>query len=80
MGYPVYSAGKGADLGNRAATSHAGYRVRSGGRYPVLKDGKASLLDLRRGTGHTPPREAHKPCVRSGEAGKVKKAVFKIAL
>ena len=28
-GYSVYSAGKGADLGNRAATSHTGHRVRS---------------------------------------------------
>ena len=27
--YPVYSAGKGTDLGNRAATSHTGHQVRS---------------------------------------------------
>lgn len=45
------------------------------------KDGKASLLDLRAGElAILLPREAHKPCVRAGEAGKVKKAVFKIAL
>ena len=45
------------------------------------KDGKASLLDLRAGElAILLPGEAHKPCVRSGEAGKVKKAVFKIAL
>ena len=45
------------------------------------KDGKASLLDLHAGElVILLPGEAHKPCVRSGGVGKVKKAVFKIAL
>lgn len=45
------------------------------------KDGKASLLDLHAGElAILLPGEAHKPCVRSGETGKVKKAVFKVAL
>lgn len=45
------------------------------------KAGKASLLDLHAGElVILLPGEAHKPCVRSGDVGKVKKAVFKIAL
>ena len=45
------------------------------------KAGKAALLELHAGElVILLPGEAHKPCVRSGDAGKVKKAVFKIAL